>query len=205
VTTGTAAEMADNGPPQSPRGTWLMYRLSNNGPITRAGLAHLLGITDSGLEQRLTELVNAGLVAVDGPAPAARQDSDAKPVAPTSGNGTRADASVTFTSTGEQAAAELRTARSTGIDRLVTEWQPDQAPELRRPCSRPPGTPDGTARTETAPTPVFGGLKDDLLTPLAESLEHVCRNIVEQRSAHDSADARPRPQPGMLVTCRLGR
>jgi hypothetical protein len=37
--------------------------------------------------------------------------------------------------------------------------------------------------------PFFGGLKDDLLTPLAESLEHVCRNIVEQRSAHDSADA----------------
>jgi DNA-binding MarR family transcriptional regulator len=35
----------------------------------------------------------------------------------------------------------------------------------------------------------FGGLKDDLLTPLAESLEHVCQNIVEYRSAHDSTDA----------------
>jgi EmrB/QacA subfamily drug resistance transporter len=98
----------------SPRGTWLMYRVSDNAPITRVGLAQLLGITDGELQQRLTELVNAGLVA------------------PTSGNGTPADASVTLTSTGEQAAAELRSARNTGIDRLVTEWQPDQAPELRR-------------------------------------------------------------------------
>jgi EmrB/QacA subfamily drug resistance transporter len=129
----TYRRLADSAHVQlSPRGTWLMYRVADNAPITRAGLAHLLGITDSELEQRLTELVNAGLVAVDGPAPAARQDGDAKPVAPASGNGTRADASVTLTPAGEQAAAELRTARSTGIDRLVTEWQPDQAPELRR-------------------------------------------------------------------------
>ena len=35
----------------------------------------------------------------------------------------------------------------------------------------------------------FGGLRDDLLTPLAESLEHVYRNIVEYSSAHDSPDA----------------
>ena len=43
--------------PLSPRGTWLMYRVADNVPITRAGLAQLLGIADTELEQRLTELV----------------------------------------------------------------------------------------------------------------------------------------------------
>jgi EmrB/QacA subfamily drug resistance transporter len=116
----------------SPRSTWLMYRVADNAPITRAGLAHLLGIADSELEQRLTELVNVGYVTVDGPAPAARQASDAEPVLPASGNGTGADASVALTPAGEQAAAQLRAVREAGIDRLVTEWQPDQVPELRR-------------------------------------------------------------------------
>jgi hypothetical protein len=116
----------------SPRGTWLMYRVADNAPITRAGLALLLGIADSELEQRLTELVNAGYVSVDGPAPAARQAGDAEPVLPESGNGTRAGASLALTSAGEQAAAQLRAVREAGIDRLVTDWKPDQAPELRR-------------------------------------------------------------------------
>jgi hypothetical protein len=109
-----------------------MYRVADNAPITRAGLAHLLGIADSELEQRLTELVNVGYVTVDGPAPAARQASDAEPALPASGSGTRAGASVALTSAGEQAAAQLRAVREAGIDRLVTEWQPDQVPELRR-------------------------------------------------------------------------
>jgi NADH:ubiquinone oxidoreductase subunit len=103
--------------PLSPRGTWLMYRVADNAPITEAGLAHLLGIADTELEQRLTELVNAGYLAVNGPAPAARQVSDA---------------SVALTPAGEEAATQLRAAREAGIDRLVTEWQPDQVPELRR-------------------------------------------------------------------------
>jgi len=94
----------------SPRGTWLIYRVADNAPITRAGLAHLLGIADGELEQRLTEVVNAGYVTVDGPSPA----------------------SVALTPAGEQAANELRAVREAGIDRLVTEWQPDQVPELRR-------------------------------------------------------------------------
>jgi DNA-binding MarR family transcriptional regulator len=38
----------------------------------------------------------------------------------------------------------------------------------------------------------FGGLRDDLLTPLAESLEHVYLNIVEHRSAHTALT----PEPG---------
>jgi EmrB/QacA subfamily drug resistance transporter len=91
----------------SPRGTWLMYRVADNAPITTAGLAQLLGIADSELGQRLTELVNAGYATVDG-------------------------GSVALTSAGEQAAAQLRAVREAGIDRLVTDWQPDQAPELRR-------------------------------------------------------------------------
>jgi len=118
--------------PLSPRGTWLMYRVTDNAPITRAGLAQLLGIADTELEQRLTELVNAGYLAVNGPAPAARQVSDGEPMLPAGSYGARADASVTLTPAGEQAATQLRAAREAGIDRLVTEWQPDQVPELRR-------------------------------------------------------------------------
>jgi EmrB/QacA subfamily drug resistance transporter len=124
------AESADV--PLSPRGTWLMYRVADNAPTTRAGLAHLLGIADSELEQRLAELANAGYVTVDGPAPAARPASDAEPALPASGNATRAGSSVALTSAGEQAAAQLRAVREAGIDRLVTQWQPHQLPELRQ-------------------------------------------------------------------------
>jgi hypothetical protein len=118
--------------PLSPRGTWLMYRVADNAPITRAGLAQLLGIADPELEQRLTELVNAGYLAVNGPASAARQVSDGEPVLPAGRDGARVGASVTLTPAGEQAATQLRAAREAGVDRLVTEWQPDQVPELRR-------------------------------------------------------------------------
>jgi EmrB/QacA subfamily drug resistance transporter len=104
----------------SPRGTWLMYRIADNAPITEAGLAHLLGIADAELEQRLTELVAAGYVAVDG---AGRRAS---------GDGAQAGTSVALTPAGQQAAGRLGAAREAGIDRLVTEWHPDQVPELRR-------------------------------------------------------------------------
>ena len=118
--------------PLSPRGTWLMYRVADNAPITGAGLAQLLGIADTELEQRLTELVSAGYVAVDGPAHAARLASDGQPVLPANSDGARAGTSVALTPAGEQAATQLRAAREAGVDRLVTEWQPDQVPELRR-------------------------------------------------------------------------
>jgi hypothetical protein len=116
----------------SPRGTWLMYRVADNAPIPRAGLARLLGIDDTELDQRLTELVNAGYVAVDGQAHAARHASDGEAALPAGSNGARAGASVALTPAGERAATQLRAVREAGIDRLVTEWQPDQVPELRR-------------------------------------------------------------------------
>jgi len=90
-----------------PRGTWLMYRIADHAPISEAELARVLGIEVSDLGQRLTEPVAAGYVSADGP-------------------------SVTLTSAGEQAASRLVAAREAGIDRLVTEWEPDKVPELRR-------------------------------------------------------------------------
>ena len=51
---------------------------------------------------------------------------------PASGDGAQAGASVTLTSAGQQAAGRLGAAREAGIDRLVTDWQPDQVPELRQ-------------------------------------------------------------------------
>jgi len=97
-----------------------MYRIADHAPIAEAELARLLGIDASDLEQRLTELVAAGYVAADGAGPPASRDDD------------QASASVTLTSAGQQAAGRLGAAREAGIDRLVTEWQPDQVPELRR-------------------------------------------------------------------------
>jgi hypothetical protein len=97
-----------------------MYRIADNTPITEAGLAHLLGIADAELEQRLTELAAAGYVAVDGASH------------PASGDGAQAGASVTLTPAGQQAAGQLGAAREAGIDRLVTDWRPDQVPELRQ-------------------------------------------------------------------------
>jgi len=101
-----------------PRGTWLMYRIADHAPITEAALARLLGIAVSELEQRQTELVAVGYVALAVPAG--------------DGDGARAGASVSLTATGEQAAGRLVAAREAGIDRLVTEWEPDKVPELRR-------------------------------------------------------------------------
>ena len=103
-----------------PRGTWLMYRVADHAPITEAELARLLGIGVSDLEQRLTEPVAVGYVTVNGPGRPADGDGD----------GTRA--SVALTPAGEQAAGRLVAAREAGIDRLVTDWEPDKAPELRQ-------------------------------------------------------------------------
>ena len=102
-----------------PRGTWLMYRIADHAPITEAELARLLGIDVSDLEQRLTEPVAAGYVSVGAPG------------RPADGDGAQAGASVTLTSAGEQAASRLVAAREAGIDRLVTDWEPEKAPELR--------------------------------------------------------------------------
>ena len=107
-----------------PRGTWLMYRIADHAPITEAELARLLGIDASDLEQRLTEPVAAGYVSVTGPAQTADGDRD--------GGRDGASASVALTSAGQQAAGRLVAAREAGIDRLVTEWEPDKVPELRR-------------------------------------------------------------------------
>ena len=38
---------------------------------------------------------------------------------------------MTLTSAGEQAASRLIAAREAGIDRLVTDWEPEKAPDLR--------------------------------------------------------------------------
>ncbi len=130
----------------NPRGTWLMYRVADHAPITEAELAPVLGIAVSDLEQRLTELVAAGYVAVAVPAGAA------------DGDGGQTGAGVTLTSAGEQAASRLVAAREAGIDRLVTEWQPDTVPELRRLLGRITTT---LVATDTAPE------RDGATTPVA--------------------------------------
>jgi EmrB/QacA subfamily drug resistance transporter len=107
----------------SPRGTWLLYRISDNVPTTREALALVLGIAGPDLDQRLAELVTAGYVTVAGTGPA---------ISPAAGDGAQASSAVALTTAGQQAADRLAVAREAGIDRLVKEWQPDKIPELRR-------------------------------------------------------------------------
>jgi EmrB/QacA subfamily drug resistance transporter len=124
----------------SPRSTWLMYRIADNAPTTEAALAQLLGIGVADLQQRLTELTAVGYVTVTGTA-ASAGDDDASPVravgvtgpdGPDGADGARPSPSLALTEAGRQAAARLNGAREAGIDRLVTEWEPDKIPELRR-------------------------------------------------------------------------
>jgi EmrB/QacA subfamily drug resistance transporter len=103
------------GVPVSPRACWLLYRVADTAPIQADALATVLGITRAELDTRLAELLSSEyvLLADDG-------DGD--------GEG----ALVTLTPAGQQAAARLEEAREAGIDRLMTGWEPDRHPELRR-------------------------------------------------------------------------
>jgi EmrB/QacA subfamily drug resistance transporter len=109
--------------PLSPRGTWLLYRISDNVPTTREALAQVLGIAGPDLDQRLAELVTGGYITVAGSGPR---------TSPADGDGAQASPAVMLTSAGQQAVGRLSVAREAGIDRLVKEWQPDKIPELRR-------------------------------------------------------------------------
>ena len=111
------------GVPLSPRGTWLLYRISDHSPVTREALAQVLGIVGPDLDQRLAELVTAGYVTVAGTSTGA---------SPAGGDGAQSGPAVALTTAGQQAAGRLAVAREAGIDRLVKEWQPDKIPELRR-------------------------------------------------------------------------
>jgi EmrB/QacA subfamily drug resistance transporter len=125
----------------SPRGCWLLYRVADNAPITEAALAGLLGITVADLQERMTELVTAGYVTVTGA------------TSTVGGDDARAGASVALTPAGQEAAARLDEAREAGIDRLMTGWEPDKNPELRRLLGRITRTlvaTDSAPRYETA-------------------------------------------------------
>jgi EmrB/QacA subfamily drug resistance transporter len=104
----------------SPRAAWLLYRIGDHGPITKARLARLLGTTSADLGNRLTELTTAGYVTVSG---------GTSPAGP---DGAQDAAVLALTPAGEQAAGRLNEAREAGIERLATGWHPDQNPELHR-------------------------------------------------------------------------
>jgi EmrB/QacA subfamily drug resistance transporter len=114
--------------PIGPRGCWLLYRIADNAPVTEGKLAGLLGITVAELENRLTEVVDAGFVTVaDGAGSAA-----AAGVPPVAADGAGSAATVALTPVGERVAGRLDHARAEGIDRLMAGWKPERNPELRR-------------------------------------------------------------------------
>ena len=104
----------------SPRGCWLLYRVADHAPVTEAALAGQLGISTGELAERLTELTDSGLATVA---------DDGRGAA---GDGAGPGGTVALTPLGEQAAGRLRRAREAGIDRLMTGWDPDHHPDLRR-------------------------------------------------------------------------
>jgi DNA-binding MarR family transcriptional regulator len=118
----------------SPRGCWLLYRVADNGPITKEALAQVLGISVADLNDRLADLVAAGYVTFAGDgAPtstgAAREGAGGERApAAAAGDG----ATLVLTPAGEQAAGRLAEAREAGIDRLMTGWEPDSNLELRQ-------------------------------------------------------------------------
>jgi EmrB/QacA subfamily drug resistance transporter len=106
----------------SPRGCWMLYRITDECPITTVALARLLGITGADLDERMAEVTAAGYVTVVGP------------VGPADGDGV-GDILV-LTQAGEQAASRMRDAREAGMERLMTGWEPDMHPELRQLVAR---------------------------------------------------------------------
>ena len=135
----------------SPRGCWLLYRIADNGPISEAALARLLGITSADLKERMTEPVAAGYISVGGDGAQAGGDGaqPSRDGAQAGGDGaqpsrddaqpsrdgaqpSRDGATVALTPAGKQAADRLNDAREAGIGRLMTGWEPDRNPELRQ-------------------------------------------------------------------------
>ncbi len=142
----------------SPRGCWLLYRIADNGPISEAALARLLGITSADLKERMTEPVAAGYISVggdgaqaggDGAQPSRDGAQPSRDGAQAGGDGaqpsrddaqpsrdgaqpSRDGATVALTPAGKQAADRLNDAREAGIGRLMTGWEPDRNPELRQ-------------------------------------------------------------------------
>jgi hypothetical protein len=92
--------------------------------------------------------VAAGYVAVGGARRPADGAGAGDPASGDQAGDAQARASLTLTPAGEQAAGRLAAAREAGIDRLVADWQPDQAPELRRLIGRITTT---LVATDTAP------------------------------------------------------
>ncbi|MEP7023973.1 MAG: MFS transporter [Actinomycetota bacterium] len=123
----------------SPRGTWLLYRVSDLAPVTVPGLADRLDINRTELADRMTELLAAGYVTASANGESAANGSRGDGAL---GNGARGDDSarssdvlngqLTLTPAGADAAARLGEAREAGIDRLMTGWEPDQNTELRQ-------------------------------------------------------------------------
>ncbi len=106
--------------PVSPRDCWLLFRISDHGPITQVELAQALGISTAHLRARLTALLADGYVTIGGVA------------GPPEGDGAQASGTVALTPVGEQAAARLDEVREAGIDRLCAGWEPERSPELHR-------------------------------------------------------------------------
>jgi EmrB/QacA subfamily drug resistance transporter len=91
------------------RGGWLLLRVGEHQGDTCAALARRLSITADDLDDRLSELREAGYLA-----PASSQPGDL----------------LTLSSAGELAYAKMFAARQDRIARLLDGWQPEQHPKL---------------------------------------------------------------------------
>ena len=95
-----------------PKSCWLLYRLSDHPDCSVRQVADRLKVDASNIEPALEGLIAAGLVA------------RSEPVA---GSGT---ASLHLTSSGQEAIADLTSARRAGLTELLEGWDVDSHPEI---------------------------------------------------------------------------
>jgi EmrB/QacA subfamily drug resistance transporter len=93
----------------SPRAAWLLLRAGEHPGFSRHALAQHLYLTDSDLQRRLTELIEAGY---------------AEPLA---GGLTEP---VRLSEAGKQAVSDLSRVRQDGLAKVCDGWQPEQNPHL---------------------------------------------------------------------------
>jgi len=91
--------------PLGPQACWLLFRIEETGATTTTALASRLQSAASSFESGLEELINEGLVVVEGER-------------------------ITVTASGEAAAAKLVEARRATLDALLDGWDPTSYPEV---------------------------------------------------------------------------
>jgi DNA-binding MarR family transcriptional regulator len=100
----------------SPQEMWILFRMDETGPVTRAELAARVGRDRERLRPWFRQLMDRSLVTV--------------------GEGDPEEAEFAVTDDGEAVLARLAQARSNSVTELLAEWEPEAHPEILRMVER---------------------------------------------------------------------